>query len=137
MDARTGEATAIVNVYDDDDDENAEGLTFNGIEAMYQPSYSLIDTFVLTLQLGQVLLYELDQMARENSDTLWMRKTEFIMTGPPAAIGPLRAKVSLDRARILLSKGARWRVAEIVGQVGSQAQIRCNVAHQLPGQLTE
>src|SRR4029453_10928830 len=59
----------------------------NGLEAAYPQAPSALEHFVATLQLGQVLLYRLDNMNRADSNTLWMRKTRITLPHPAAARG--------------------------------------------------
>jgi len=107
-----------------------------GLEADYQPGLSLVESFVSTLQLGQVLLYELDGLTRADSNTLWMRKTAITAFGPPPGIRTdLPLNVQLHRERILFLNGDRWRCADIVGRVGDHIEISCTVAHQIPPAL--
>lgn len=105
-----------------------------GLEAGYQPGLSLLEGFVSTLQLGQVLLYELDRITRAESNTLWMRRTVITATTPPPSIlTDLPLDVQLRRPRVLPLNGENWRCADIVGRIGDHLEITCDVAHQLPG----
>ncbi|CAN7147534.1 AvrD family protein [Arthrobacter sp. LjRoot14] len=125
--ATTAEATLIVTGGNGD----TPGL---GLEAGYQPGLSLLEGFVATLQLGQVLLYELDRMTRADSNTLWMRRTVITATAPPTSIlTDLPLDVRLRRPRTLPLNGEQWRCADIVGRIGDHLEITCDVAHQLPG----
>ncbi|MFF1829998.1 AvrD family protein [Paenarthrobacter sp. NPDC058040] len=104
-----------------------------GLEGAYQPGLSLMEAFVATLQLGQVLLYELDGLTRAESNTLWMRRTVITATEPPSSIeNGLPLNVKLRRSRILPLNGSNWRCAEIEGRIGSQLGITCDVAHEVP-----
>jgi hypothetical protein len=102
-----------------------------GLEAYYRPSVSAIDSFVVSLQLGQVLLYELDGMTRVNSNTLWMRHTS-ITTDTPyrPADRPFAVEVHLEDSRLVNLRDATWRTATIVGETQG-VLTRCAVAHQL------
>ncbi|WP_418002714.1 AvrD family protein [Mycobacterium sp. PDNC021] len=94
---------------------------------------SLVDAFVATLQLGQVLLYELDHMSRGQSNTLWMRQTT-LTVAVPNILSPNESHdmaVHLDRIQRLELGGAHWRTADVVGAVAGMT-VRCAVAHQLP-----
>lgn len=94
---------------------------------------SLIDAFVATLQLGQVLLYELDTMSRAQSNTLWMRQTTLTVDAAEGGTADESHDVAvhLDRIQRLELGGADWRTADVVGAVAGTA-VRCAVAHQLP-----
>ena len=92
----------------------------------------MIDSFVISLQLGQVLLYELDELTRAGSETLWMRQTTIVADTPyrPAA-GAIPVAAALHDSRLVTARGARWRTAAIVGRTQGLTT-RCAVAHQLP-----
>lgn len=100
-----------------------------GFEAAFQPGLNLVDSFVATLQLGQVLLYRLDELDRAASETLWMRRT--LITVPWDSDPTVRSElhVQLDRARTLQQDGRTWRLADIVGTFDTGVQVSCSVAH--------
>ncbi|MGF1426232.1 AvrD family protein [Kitasatospora sp. LaBMicrA B282] len=104
----------------------------HGIEGDHQPFLGLTEAFVTTLQLGQILLYELDGLRRGQSNTLWMRST--VLTAPGAA-EPLPADlpigVRLEERTLLERADGVWRTADIVGEVGGTT-VRCSVTHRLP-----
>lgn len=102
-----------------------------GIEGAYQPSVSLIDAFVTALQLAQIMLYDLDGMRRQDSDTLWMRQTTLTATRPdrPAADIPVRTR--LAGPGLLRMSGDTWRTLDIVAELAG-IQVRSAVAHRLP-----
>ena len=103
-----------------------------GVEGRYQPSVGLIDTFVVALQLGQVLLYELDQLSRADSDTLWMRSTLFEADSPHRpAEGDLTASAALENSMLLHKGDETWRRAEIVAALEG-VRMTCSVVHRLP-----
>jgi hypothetical protein len=93
---------------------------------------SMVDAFVVTLQLGQVLLYELDGLARGASSTLWMRQTTVTDDGGPVAPrGPIAAHAGLAATSVLSRRGERWRTATLTGELLG-VMTRCAVAHRLP-----
>ncbi|MEU9060952.1 AvrD family protein [Streptomyces sp. NPDC048430] len=110
-----------------------------GIEGARQPSVSLIDCFVVTLQLAQVLMYELDSVSRENSNTLWMMQTslEAARTPGPLTAGdqadalPLTATTAVTAKRTLPLRGAVWRSVELSGELAG-IRMRATFAHELP-----
>ncbi|MDR6910106.1 hypothetical protein J2W54_001624 [Rhodococcus fascians] len=96
----------------------------------FRPADAVIDSFVVTLQVGQILLYELDSIERASSQTLWMRHTSLTWPAP----GVLKSDIStfrLEKMRLLEKSGHPWRVADVVGDVYG-VTTRCSVAHQLP-----
>ncbi|MFC4606535.1 AvrD family protein [Streptomyces maoxianensis] len=104
-----------------------------GIEGLHQPSVSMIDSFVVGLQLGQVMLYELDGVSRAESNTLWMRQTVLEADSPLRPLDRCTETSAHLADSIVLntSKGESWRRADIVGELGG-VRLRCSVAHQLP-----
>ncbi|MEU3064346.1 AvrD family protein [Streptomyces subrutilus] len=109
----------------------------SGTEGGHQPSAGLIDAFVVALQLGQVLLYELDGVSRADSDTLWMRSTLLEASSPhrpPAAPdgGPHPVAAELrDATRLTTRRGETWRRADIAAELAGVSVV-CSVAHRLP-----
>lgn len=97
------------------------------------PAVSLIDSFVVALQLGQILLYETDGIARSQSNTLWMRHTTLTAAeaARPAAPGPFRTVTTLEDSRLVENHGRTWRTATICGDCLG-ARTRCAVAHLIP-----
>lgn len=89
---------------------------------------TMVDLFVSALQLGQVLLYGLDSIARADSDTLWMRRTVIDRTDD-AADG--RLTVRLEAERLLEAATGTWRGADVVA-AHAGVELRCTVAHRLP-----
>ncbi|MFF7360394.1 AvrD family protein [Streptomyces sp. NPDC008125] len=111
--------------------------TLGGMEGEQQPSVHLVDAFVTALQIGQVLLYELDQVPRADSDTLWMRSTLLEATTPhrPRAAadgGPLPMRAELRDSVLLNNRlGETWRRADIAAQL-ADISVVCSVVHRLP-----
>jgi hypothetical protein len=99
-----------------------------------EPSATLVDAFVVSLQLGQVLLYDLDGLDRASSSNLWMRSATISAERAPEPEPPLNATAALDAAKVLDVRGARWRTATIVADCFG-VQTRCAVAHELPYDL--
>ncbi|MFG2985035.1 AvrD family protein [Streptomyces sp. NPDC048258] len=115
--------------------EAAATAAGHGIEGRRQPALSLIDSFVVGLQLGQVLLYRLDGGSRAESGTLWMRTAVLEAHGPPPPLVDGRAVDAAahlaDSALLRTSSGDVWRRADVVGTLGG-LRLRCSVAHRLP-----
>ncbi|MEE1784155.1 AvrD family protein [Streptomyces sp. SP17BM10] len=104
-----------------------------GLEGAHHASASPIDCFVIGLQLGQLLLYALDDLPRARSDTLWMRETVLELDPLRRRIGALEpTSARLERTRLLTNgKGETWRSADIVGDFCGVG-LRCAVAHRIP-----
>ena len=107
----------------------------DGIEGATQPALSLIDAFVVNLQLAQVLMYELDSITRETSNTLWMMQT--VLEAPrghirlPESSEPLRARTGITGHRLLPLRGGSWRSVDLRGAV-ADISMRAAFAHELP-----
>jgi len=121
-------ADAVVDVAQ----EPGTVLATEGTEGLYQPFVGLVDTFVTSLQLGQILLYETDGISRGASNTLWMRTTVLTAGAEPEPIRyetPL--SVRLENSVLLRRDDETWRAADIVGRLAGTT-VRCSVAHRLP-----
>ncbi|MDJ1132033.1 AvrD family protein [Streptomyces iconiensis] len=94
---------------------------------------TMVDLFVSALQLAQVLLYSLDDVARADSNTLWMRRTVIRAADGtrPAGAGESRFEVSLSEPRLLESAQGTWRSADVLTTYAGQ-RLTCSVAHLLP-----
>ena len=92
---------------------------------------SAIDSFVVALQLGQALLYEIDEIPRAESDTLWMRHTTIVDAAPAGAGEQVIATACLRDAVLVPGRDALWRTATIDGDLAG-VRTRCAVAHRLP-----
>ncbi|WP_326655758.1 AvrD family protein [Streptomyces anthocyanicus] len=129
IDPQARQAAAAVRVIRDEDAPSPA----TGLEGAHHDRASAIDAFVIGLQLGQVLLYTLDDVPRAQSNTLWMRETilELDPLRPPLpATAPVTTR--LDRCkRLETGKGDIWRSADIVGEFLG-VRLRCSVAHRLP-----
>lgn len=105
-----------------------------GLEAAFSHDLAAIEYFVATLQLGQVLLYELDALDRAESNTLWMRKTRITLSHPTARAARASdagLQVQLRNSRVVLKEDASWRCADIVGSLDG-CTVVSSVAHRLP-----
>jgi Pseudomonas avirulence D protein (AvrD) len=125
VDAVSRAATARVTIGGTFEGVNA------GIEGAYQPTVTAVDCFVTTLQLGQILLYELDSMRRSASHTLWMRSTSIELLGPSEPTERMPLVVSLRNTTTITMRQRLWRTADITAELGA-VRCTCAVAHQLP-----
>lgn len=88
--------------------------------------------FAVGLQLGQILLYQLDLITRENSNTLWMKKTEiyFLSDTPNIDVShPIFTR--LENVKRYTKPDGDWRRADICSYIGN-TKIICSVTHKLP-----
>ena len=104
----------------------------SGVDGAHQPTLTMVEAFVTGLQLAQVLMYPLDNVARQESDTLWMLNTLIEAPPTPAPLdGPTRAHISIPGRRLLPLRGETWRNLDIVGTAGGLS-LRSSIAHRLP-----
>jgi hypothetical protein len=105
-----------------------------GIEGQYQPSLSMIDCFVVNLQLAQVLMYEMDSIARQDTNTLWMIKTRLDAERPRRPFGDsVPAQAQITARPLVPLRGGMWRNVDVSAQCGG-VTLRSSFAHELPGQ---
>lgn len=103
----------------------------NGVADAYQPSISLVDSTVMLAQLSQVVLYELDNIARKDSETLWMRRMSAEATAPPAGYAPGTVSTRMVRSMILTFGGGDWRISSWASEFAG-ATVKYDLAHRLP-----
>ncbi|RSS68885.1 AvrD family protein [Streptomyces sp. WAC06614] len=114
----------------------ADGPDARGVDAATEPTVSMVDAFVVNLQLVQVLMYELDQVSRASSNTLWMMQTvltsaDTALPLPVRAEEPGQARAKLLAKRLLPLRGGIWRSVEIEASLAGVG-VRCSFAHELP-----
>ncbi|MFF8677681.1 AvrD family protein [Streptomyces sp. NPDC015237] len=102
-----------------------------GIEGAYQPSVSVIDAFVTALQLAQIMLYDLDDMRRQDSDTLWMRQTTLTAARPDRPAADIPVSTRLADPGLLRMSGGTWRTLDVIAELGG-INVRSALAHRLP-----
>lgn len=117
----------------DHDSENMiGGAVLCAHQTLLSGAWSLSSCFAGTLQLGQALLYELDGIQRDETNTLWMKRTAVIVTNAaPRFEDPQPIHVRLRNARKYSKANGEWRRADIVGLVANN-RIICSVTHRLP-----
>ncbi|MCC3312543.1 AvrD family protein [Nocardia africana] len=107
------------------------GAAGTGVADFYQPSITLVDATVILAQLSQVVLYELDNIARKDSETLWMRRMTARAEAPPPPYTPGSATTRMARSMILGFGGGKWRISNWESEFAG-CSIRYDLAHQLP-----
>ncbi|MEU2252775.1 AvrD family protein [Nocardia xishanensis] len=104
-----------------------------GAESAYWDSVSPIDAIVGAAQLSQILLYQMDGLDRSSSNTLWMRKLEFVTEGPRRPSSePFDGTVEIRRTSTIDRGGQRWRSADLLIKEFQGVTGFCLLAHQLP-----
>lgn len=111
-----------------------------GIGGARQPAVSLVDCFVVNLQLAQVLMYELDGLSRANSNTLWMMQTAMTAPAEPDLLvlddedAPLRTRTAITAKHLLTVRGGIWRNVDLQASLAG-IDMRCSFAHELPPEI--
>lgn len=94
-------------------------------------SWALSSCFAAGLQLGQALLYKMDNLSREISNPLWMRRLSInVSSGIPALDKPQPIYTKLRNVKKLNMAGDEWRCATI-SSIMCNTHIDCNVAHKI------
>lgn len=121
VDVADRRATAVVT-------DHPAAIGESGPWASWSP---LVECFVAALQLGQVLLYELDGMSRADSSTLWMRRTVLeTVPGHPAGAEAFPLVTSLTNTLLVPAKNGIWRTASVAAE-GAGVRLRCDVTHRI------
>jgi hypothetical protein len=127
VDVSAGRAAVLLDV------SGGDG-SVTGLESGHHRTVSIIDAFVVAIQLGQILLYGLDTLSRAESNTLWMRQTLLEIGAPEHPVpGPVPLSAHLDQPELLTSRDGRiWRTADIVASC-DHLSVRCSITHLLTG----
>ncbi|AGB83998.1 AvrD [Serratia sp. FGI94] len=103
-----------------------------GIEGAWQPMVTFVDCFVSHLQLSQILMYELDNIARADSETLWMLQTEISASSPARNVADTANMVAtVTAAQLFNIDSLRWRQVSTEGEYAG-IKIKCSLSHLLP-----
>ncbi|WP_167406456.1 AvrD family protein [Amycolatopsis thailandensis] len=103
-----------------------------GIAGRYQPAITLIDGMIVLAQLAQSLLYDLDDIDRGDSNTLWLRNIDVVGPPPHQRLGmPFRTSASVTRTGLVAFAGGTWRTSSWRA-LFSGLQFQFRLAHELP-----
>ncbi len=106
-------------------------LITNGMEGKYRPSISMIDCMLIIAQLGQVSIYSLDNITRERSNTLWMRRVHLESNSPYQLGKKFKASTHILKSRLFSIKDSLWRSCDMVGYCKG-IKVEYSIAHELP-----
>jgi Pseudomonas avirulence D protein (AvrD) len=124
IDMETLDATAKVSI----ESTNAS----DGYDELSTYPISMLDCFLVTLQLAQIMMYELDSVERQNSNTLWMLQTRMNLTSDEHYLtSDEQCSIHVRGKHLLPLRGAMWRNLDITGSYGG-IDITCSIAHALP-----
>lgn len=108
----------------------------DGMAASYEPALSLIDATVCTAQLAQVLAYELEDVDRDETDTLWMRRFRMRLDTPTIPItDPISMAGRVVHRQRIDRMGKSWRIYQLDGHIGG-IQTVASLAFNVPGAAT-
>ncbi len=107
-----------------------ERADVSGLSASYEPFVSMMHALVAAAQMSQVLLYQYDQISRESSNNMWLRKLSMEMQRATPIEGPFEIKTSITKTTVLPMKATRWRSANFVTSFPG-IQMEYNLAHEL------
>lgn len=119
----------------------AEVNVFSEFSSLPRPksSHSLgfvtfIDAFVSLLQLGQVLMYELDGIDRGRSETLWMQRLVLRPSshyeGRTSTADKALAKLRITDHQLLALPSGKWRNVDFAGDLGG-IDLSATFAHRI------
>jgi hypothetical protein len=105
-------------------------VKYNGLGSKYLNANLISDHILVTGQLIQVLLYELDNITREESNNLWLRELHVSYPTPLIKQKTDNHIKNID-SRIISMKNESWRMATIEA---TQENIKSifKVSHKLP-----
>lgn len=116
-----------------DNDESTASAVVKPLSIYTDETWSISSCFAASLQLGQTLLYNLDNVDRAKSNTLWMKRTTITFSNELSRLTLLSQPIStkLENVRKYNKTDGDWRRADIVS-VFCNAKIVCSVTHRLP-----
>ncbi|MFE9426389.1 AvrD family protein [Kitasatospora sp. NPDC006697] len=105
----------------------------DGIDGAHQPLLSVIDCFVVNLQLAQIMMYEMDAVRRQDSNTLWMVRTVLDAAEPerPWTGRDLATTAEIAEKTLVPLRGKVWRQVRIRAACGG-VTLATTFAHELP-----
>ncbi|WP_460058916.1 AvrD family protein [Pseudolactococcus yaeyamensis] len=106
-----------------------------GLDATYLSNLtpSVLDCIVAIAQLSQVLLYEMDDLNRKNSQTLWMRQIKIERHhASQDMFQPSMIKV--EKSKVIRMKEGKWRMVDLAGTFYNY-NFQYSLAHILPEEI--
>ena len=110
------------------------GHAVEGVGAAYVGALSTVDNILLGAQILQVLLYNYDDLDRQESNNLWMRSVSGSFSRPIYGVEEIAIRACLTRNEILSKGDSQWRL--VTGEFGPVEHGHClssaRAAHMLP-----
>jgi hypothetical protein len=102
----------------------------SGLSADYEPFASMMYALTAAAQMSQVVLYGYDQLSRETSNNMWLRRLSMEMPRPVRIERPFLIQTALTKTSVLPMKASRWRSASFSTSFPG-IQMEYNLAHEL------
>lgn len=105
----------------------------SGLGAAYSGCHNPLNLMICAAQISQVLVYQIDQLSRENTKNLWMRSIKVFCPHPLIKGGGFPIKVETKKTRLINKGGESWRMAELKATtpIDSEFYMESNVAHEI------
>lgn len=91
---------------------------------------SVLDCIVAIAQLSQVLIYEMDDVNRKNSNTLWMRKVKIDRKRVTQPIFQ-PSSIKVEKTKVVKMRQEKWRMVDLEGAFYNY-NFQYSLAHILP-----
>jgi hypothetical protein len=105
------------------------GNKLNGIGSAYYPAMDIVSFILVSGQLIQALLYNLDNMRREDSGNMWLRRL-YLRYPSPLSPNNLTEHIRCETFKKIPFNGQIWRVADISIRMGT-IEAMFNMTHQI------
>ncbi|GAA6134644.1 AvrD family protein [Oceaniserpentilla sp. 4NH20-0058] len=114
-------------------EKNSDYNPTSGIGAAFSGCYNPLDLMICGAQLSQVLVYQIDQLSRENTKNLWMRSVKVVCPQPLIKGGSFPIKVETKKTRLISKGGESWRMADLraTSPIDPDFYMESNVAHEI------
>lgn len=109
---------------------NLDEITL-GLKSAYQPAITMIDSIILGGQISQALLYVTDEVKRNETKTLWMRKVTMSSAEPLLPCTPFLSTTKIVKGKIIKMNDKPWRTADI-SSIFNGVTCAYSLAYELP-----
>lgn len=106
----------------------SKNIKFGGLDInTYEENIPFAANAVVFAELSQAYMLKLDNLTRNETDTLWMRKIEFNRSKNYKK----ELNIYLDKTNTLVKNNNKWRLTKMHGILGN-IEIKYSLAHVLP-----